>query len=466
MLTRTCRTFSHLQDRFLHLVWQQLALVVLLEVLEVQVDQVDQEDQEGLVLQVVLHHLVDHHLDMVLVIVMVVEEVQGQAMVPSILGVDLVIMDQTEGMVDHLLDLEDTVAAMVEVVQEDLEVTVDHLVDNTHPPRTATHQAVGIHQDLRTVFHQVVLPVAIHLKGVQAVILDLEVLHTQDLVAHHTLDQEVLPMVVLLILDLGVLHILALEVHHSPDQEEHQDRVLQVKLDHLDLVVHLKLYSLVLPLQAPTPPPPPHQQMDLPHPPQPQAQQTLLLLAQILLPHLITHLQLPPHNPDQLVLPLHIPAHQAPLPLTIRPPTPPMVVHPRVHTITHPQQASLTTQATHHILLLATHLADPHQVIHPVVLHQELEVMVVHHLQEAILQDKEAIHPMATKEHQEDTLDRLRLVDTLHTALLAVQVVQWVLLLQVVILLMNKTDMVLPLDQVDLEVLLPPKNATRCLLLN
>jgi len=451
MLIRTCRTFFLLQDRFLHLVWQQLALVVLPEV---------QVAQEDLAHRVVLLHLVGHHLVMVLVTVMVVEEVLDLAMVPSILVVDQVIMDLTGDMVHHLLDQEVTVAAMVEVVREDLEGTVDHLVDSIHQRKTVTRQVVDIHQDLRTAFPLVVLPVAIHLREVLAIILDLAVLHTQDLVVPHTLDQGVLLMVDHLILALVVLHILDLAVHNILVLAVHQDLVLQAKVDHLGLELHRKLFSLVLPLQAPIQHLQPHQQMDLPHPPQPQAQQTLLLLALTLLPLPIIHLQLLPPNLDQLGLHLHIHAHQAHHPLTTLPPTPPMVVHPQVHTTTHPQQASPITQATHHILHLATLQVDLHLDIHPVVLHLDLQVMVVHHRQAIIPQDKEVIHLMDIKEDQEDTLDRLHLVDTRHTVLLVVLGAQWVPLLLVVILRMTKTDMVLHQDQVGPVVPLLPKDGT------
>jgi len=464
MLTRTSRIFCHPLDRSHHQVWLLLVLLVL----------------PGVPVALVgLHHLVVHLLDTVLAIAMVVVAVPGQAMVLSILVVVQATMVQTEVMVDLHLDLEDTVEAMEEV---DLVVTVVHLVVSIHQARTVTHRAVGILQDHRTVFHQVVPQVAIHLKVVP------EITHPLDLVVHHTQDQVVLrtlDLVVPLILDLedlpipdqevhlildlvahpipdlAVLHILGLVVlhilgpvaHHFLDLEDYQDLVLQAKLVHLDLVVHHKPCNLVPLLQARTPHHPLHQQTVLPHHPQPQAQQILQIQAPTLLLHQITHLLLPPRNRDQQVPPPRILALQALPPLTTHPLILPMVVHLQAHTTTHQPQASLITQATPHIQLLATHLEDPHQATHLVVLHQVLVTVVVHH-QATTLQAKVATRHTAIKEDLEATL--VLLVDTHHIALPVAQVVQWVLLLPVDTLPTTKTDMV---HHLDLEVLHHLKNS-------
>lgn len=235
MRTRTCRISCHLQDRFHRLVW---LLHVLL-------------DLQGVL--VVHHHLEVHHLAMDLGIVMGV--VQGLDMVHNTQVVVQVIMVLRGDMVVHLL--EDTVAAMEEV---DLVATVDHLEGSINPVRTVTHLVVDILQDHRTVIHQVVLPVAIHLKVVLGVTLhlDLEVHHIQDLGVHH-LDLGVLHLLVqvaLPILDQEVLHIQGLGVHLTQLQVVHLtqglvDRHIQYQevLPIQDLVV-LPIRDLeVLPIQ-------------------------------------------------------------------------------------------------------------------------------------------------------------------------------------------------------------------------
>lgn len=457
MLIRTSRIFCLLQDRFPHLVWLLLVLLVL------QVVPVAQE-----VLQVVLLEVL--HLDMVLATVMVVVAGLDQDMVDlNILVVGQATMVQTEGMVDHHLDQVDTVAAMEAV---DLVDTMDHPVDSILQLRTATHQAVGIHQDHRTVTHQVALQVDIHLKVLLAAI------HHLDLVDHHIQDLEVLLILDLaahLILDLVVHHTLDLVVLPFLDLEVLLDLVLQVKVAHQDLVVHHRLFSLGLLLQVQTQLHQHHQQMVLPHPPLHQAQQTLQHQEPTHWLHQTTHLLLHLPSPDQLVPPHHIPAPQALPLLTTHLLTLPMVDHLLVHTTTHHPQASLTTLATHPTQHRATPPEDPLQDTHLVVLLQVLEVMVVPQqvlgvmvvlqvmvalqamvvlldmvaLQDMALQGKEATLHMATRVHQEATLVLLEVLeDTLHIAHLVVQVaqeVQWALLHQEDIHPMTKTDMVHPL---------------------
>jgi len=460
MLIRTSRICCLHQDRFPHLVWLLLVLLVLqvvlvaLEVLQVGLQEVLPLD---MALATVMEEVVDLDQDMDL----------------STLEVGLVTMVRTEDMVDHHLDQVDIVAAMEAV---DLVDTMDHPVDSILLLRTATHQAAGIHQDHRTATHQVVLQVDIHLKVLLAAI------HHLDLVDHHIQDLEVLLVLDLaahLVLDLVVHHTLDLVVLPFLDLEVLPDLVLQVKVVHQDPVAHHRQFSLVLLLQVRTLLHPHHQQMVLPHHPPLQAQQTLQHQEPTHWLHQTTHLLLHLPSPGQQVHPPRIPAPQAlPLP-TIHHLTLPMVDHLLVHTTTHHPLASLTTRATHHTQHQATPLEDPLQDTHPVVPLQVLEAMVVPHRvlvvmvvpqvmvalqvmvvllgmvvpQDMVLQGKEVTLHMAIRVAQEATL--VLLEDTLHhTAHLVVQVaqeVQWALLPQEDILPMTKTAMVLPL--LGLEVL-------------
>jgi len=481
MLTRTYRISCLHLDRFLHLVWLQLALLDLQVAL-------------GVLLVV---PLVGHLQVMVLDTAMVAVVVQDLDMVLNILVVAPVIMAQTEVMeVRHHLDLVDTVAVMEAV---DLVATVDHLVASILQLKTATHQAVDIHLDHRTAFLQVAPLVAILLKALQVATLH------PGLVDHHIQDLGVLilDLVAHLILDLVVHHTQDLAVLLIPALEVYLVLVLLVKVVPLELLDHPRQFNQVHLPQALTQHLQHPQQMVLPHPPLLQAQLTLLRQEQT---HLLLQITLPlhpPHSQDQLGLPLPTLAHLGHLLPTTLHLTLLMVGHLLAHITTHHLQASQATLDILHILHLVILVQeDLLQDTHLVVLLQDLEatevhpqdlgvivallamvvllamvdlldmvvlldmaallgmvallvivvllVMAVH--QDMVLQGKGAILHMATRVDQEDTL--VLLEDIHHTDHLVVPVVlevRWALHHLEAILHMIKTAMVHP--QEDLEVL-------------